>query len=670
MSARRGTRPRLLPAMPPYAWVVSLLAALAIGIALRGLAMRLPGDAWLQSIWNPDPADVRQMLAYYSVLPRVAVSLLAGAMLALSGTLLQQMLRNPLADPTTLGISSGAYLAITCAGILLPGLSSIGQEQVALLGASAALAMTFGLAWRQRFSTAALILAGLIVSLYCGTLTAILTLFHREQLTSAFVWGSGSLTQDGWRTAIGLSWRLVGAGLCAAILLRPLDLMAAGDDVARGAGVSVITVRIMALLLALLLAASVVSAVGVIAFIGFVTPALVRSLGARRFRDQLMAAPPLGAALLCLVDQLVQIAGSLTWEWPTGTATALLGAPLLLVLLAKGRAPSVRHARPASGPAARLHQPWTAVGVGILLLAAMAWLAVGLGESSAGWRWIDPASADPLLHWRIPRATAAAAAGMMLAISGVIMQRMTGNAMASPEVLGIGAGASLAVILLAWTVQMPTPEAQLGAAALGAAVTLASMLSLGRRSAYAPERMLLTGIALGTLLGTVITAVMATGDPRIGPLLSWMAGSTYRVTSREAIVAAAAATAALASAPFAARWLDILPLGEGVAQARGVALARSRLLLLLLTALLTGAATLITGPMSFVGLMAPHMARMLGMQRAMTHVYASAVLGGIIMLVADWLGRNLLFPYQVPAGLFATLVGGPYLMWLLCRREE
>jgi iron complex transport system permease protein len=89
-----------------------------------------------------------------------------------------------------------------------------------------------------------------------------------------------------------------------------------------------------------------------------------------------------------------------------------------------------------------------------------------------------------------------------------------------------------------------------------------------------------------------------------------------------------------------------------------------------MTAVLTGAAVLIVGPLSFVGLMGPHIARLAGFQRALPHIAASAIIGGLIMVLADWLGRNLLFPYQVPAGILASLVGAPYFMWLMWRRTS
>ncbi|WP_035681153.1 iron chelate uptake ABC transporter family permease subunit, partial [Azospirillum brasilense] len=111
-----------------------------------------------------------------------------------------------------------------------------------------------------------------------------------------------------------------------------------------------------------------------------------------------------------------------------------------------------------------------------------------------------------------------------------------------------------------------------------------------------------------------------------------------------------------------------LPLGGGVAAALGVSPPLSRAVLFSLSALLTAAATLIVGPLSFVGLMGPHLARMLGLQRAAAHLTGSALLGGLVMLAADWLGRGVIFPYQVPAGLLASVIGGPFLLWLLGRR--
>jgi len=91
-------------------------------------------------------------------------------------------------------------------------------------------------------------------------------------------------------------------------------------------------------------------------------------------------------------------------------------------------------------------------------------------------------------------------------------------------------------------------------------------------------------------------------------------------------------------------------------------------MLFTLASALTAGATMLVGPLSFAGLMGPHLARLVGFQRAGTHLFASALAGGLILLLADWIGRNILFPFQVPAGLLAALVGGPFLLYLIGRR--
>ncbi|WP_200845340.1 iron chelate uptake ABC transporter family permease subunit [Roseomonas sp. 18066] len=161
---------------------------------------------------------------------------------------------------------------------------------------------------------------------------------------------------------------------------------------------------------------------------------------------------------------------------------------------------------------------------------------------------------------------------------------------------------------------------------------------------------------------------LLTGDPRLLPLLGWLAGSTYAVTAAEAGTACALAVVLLPLAGLAARWLAILPLGVATGTALGLPWTRLRPLLLGLAALLTGAATLLVGPLSFVGLMAPHLCRMIGLRGTAAPLAGAALAGALVMTLADWLGRTIAFPWQVPAGLVATLLGSAYLLGLMLRR--
>jgi iron complex transport system permease protein len=178
---------------------------------------------------------------------------------------------------------------------------------------------------------------------------------------------------------------------------------------------------------------------------------------------------------------------------------------------------------------------------------------------------------------------------------------------------------------------------------------------------------LLVGVAVSMVLSAVAALLTISGDPRLQTVLVWMTGSTYLVSAGSAVVAAVTAAVVLPAVHLAARWLEILPLGEASARALGLPLARVRFVLLGLIAVLTAVATLIVGPLSFVGLMAPQIARQLGMARATPHLVCAALAGGLLMIVADWLGRVLMFPFQIPAGLLATLIGAPWFMVLLRR---
>ncbi len=652
-------------------WMVAgALTAAAATLFLLGLSERLPAALWPRAAIAPDPADLRQILVHHSLLPRLVVSILCGAALALAGAVFQQVLRNPLASPATLGVSAGAKLALALATLWAPRLLAFGREWVALGGGAAAIGLVFALAWRKGLAPLAVVLAGLILGLYCGAVAAALVLFKEHYLTGLFIWGSGSLSQQGWETALTLAAQLFVVSVLVALMLRPLTLLSLEDEGAQSLGLSLHGARLAALSLAVALTGFVVSAVGVIGFIGLVAPALARLSGARRLRDQLLWAPALGAGLLWLTDQLVQRSGGVSGGLlPTGAVTALFGSPLLLWLLPRLRltAPPLR--ADSGGPARRLRHPGQALAALGLVLALAFALSLLLGRTPQGdWALAGTAEFSGLMPWRAPRAAAALAAGAMLAVAGCILQRLTRNPMASPEVLGVSAGAALGLIIALFSVTAAGREIQLAAACLGAFAVLVLIVLLGRRTGFTPERVLLAGIALGALFDALVGALTASGDPRGMLLLSWMTGSTYQVDALQAAWCVACAILLLTVTPLCARWLDLLPLGDATGQALGLDLRRTRLVLLSLSAALTAAATLIVGPLTFVGLMAPHLATRLGLQRALPQLAGAALLGGLIMVSADWLGRMIAFPWQMPAGLIATLIGGPALMWLLARK--
>ena len=648
--------------------LLSLLFLLALGLTLVNLQQALPLAQWSQALWSPATDNVSQMVFHYSMLPRLVLALQVGAGLGLAGLLFQQVLRNPLAEPTTLGVSSGAQLGITVATLWqLPG-GAVTQQFAALIGAVVVGVLVFGVAWRKRLSPVTLILAGLVLSLYSGAVNQIFAIFNHDQLQNMFLWSTGALNQMSWENVLQLWPRLLLALLLTLALLRPLTLMGLDDGVAKNLGLALSLARIGGLALAILLSAQLVNAAGIIGFIGLFAPLLAKLLGGRRLLSRMLLAPLIGALLLWLADGCVQWL-SVHWrEIPTGTATALLGVPILLWLLPRLRTGSVPPALDQGDnvPAERQHLlRW--VLTGLLALALLAWGGLAFGRNAQGWIWSAGDMLHQLLPWRAPRVLAALVTGLMLGVAGSLIQRLTGNPMASPEVLGISSGAACGVVVMMFLVPGDALMWLLPAGAIGAALTLMVIMLVASRGGFSPERMLLAGMALNSAFVTLLMLLLASGDPRMGGLLSWISGSTYNISASQAIQSAGCALLLVALAPLASRWLTLLPLGSATARSAGMALTPARLSLLLLAAALTASATLTIGPLSFVGLMAPHMARMLGFRRALPQLLLSGLLGAGLMVLADWCGRMLAFPDQIPAGLMATFLGAPYFIWLLRR---
>lgn len=612
-------------------------------------------------------AAMSGLLVNYAWLPRLAMSVLAGAGLALAGVMFQQVLRNPLAEPLTLGVASGASLALSAATIWLPAVAFAWRSGVALFGSAAAIAVVMALTWRSRFAPIPVILAGMIVNLYCSGLSIMVSMTHERALVGVFAWGAGSLVQNGWHDFGWLLPRVIVAVVAAALLLRPLTLFTLDDRSMTQLGARVAWIRTAGLVVAVALSACIISVVGIIGFVGLAGPQLVRLAGARRLRDQLIWAPFIGALMLMLTDQLVQ------WlplfdgaSLPTGAAAALFGGPLLLWLLRRTRAGEVASADAA--PPARARHPFRWLALALVFGGALVWVTQHLGRSFDGWEWATNASWVSISQWRLPRMLASAAAGVALALAGTLLQRISGNPMASPELLGVSGGAMLGVLIVTFAMVGASASTLFVAAFAGAALSLAVMLTLSRKGGFSPTRMLLAGVAISGMAQSLVAIGSASGTANAFLLRSLMLGLTYIVGPGIALGAVVASLVGLLLTCLASRWLDLLPMGDATASAVGVNVRRARLWMWCLAATLSAVATLVVGPLSFVGLLAPHLARMAGFGKARSQAVASAVSGALLMIAADWLGRNLLFPQQLPAGVLAMLIAAPYLLWHLRRQ--
>ena len=627
---------------------------------------------WLALVWHwpwadlwrdPDTLPLAQAAVQMAVLPEIAAAFLAGGLLALASTALQQVVHNPLASDSTLAVAGGAQLALMLVTLFFPAAGLFGSFWVAFAGAVAAMLLVLLVAGAGGANALALILAGLLANMVFAAIAAVISQFYSDLLLGIMVWGAGSLLQDGWATVTALLWTSLVAALALALLYRPLTLLALDDEQARRLGAPVGLLRLLVLLLAAGVTAQVVSRLGVISFAGLAGASVahllrVRAMGAR-FALSFLA----GGLLLLVVDSLLNIAGHfLGTLLPAGALCGVLGAPFLIFLVLRQRKSAQGFAReaPPSAPSPRLAS-WRTPLLGLAVLLALLVLSQGFTAGADGWGWHW--QGELILDHRLPRSLSAVAVGVMLACAGVLLQTLTRNPMASPEVLGISSGVALAVLAAFIAFPALGSGGLLLAGAGGALMVAVLVLWLARR--LQPAWLLVTGVAIAALMLGVMTVVQLSGNPQLQGVLSWLAGSTWYARPHTAPLLVLLALVLLAAALLCGKALQLLALGETVAGNLGLAVRRSRSLLLVLVALMSAVATLAVGPLSFIGLMTPHLARRSGAVSPEKQLPVAALYGAALMLVADWLGRYLIFPYEIGAGVIASLLGGGFFLLLL-----
>jgi len=641
-----------------------LAAALAISCALTAfwilkLEWTLP---WLRLFDRPDSLPLDALMVQNNTLPRMAMALLAGGSTATATMLMQQLMRNPLASDSTLAVSSGAQAALVAATVFAPSFLAYGTSAVAFAGAAAALGAVLRLSARRALQPLSVVLAGLVVSLYLGSLTGIVMLFFSEETRGVMQWGSGSLVQDSWRDTLGLLWRIAVAAILTAFLIKPLNIMSLGDTQAESAGIPVKKIRLLSLAVAAFLSAGVVGFVGMMGFVGLAAATLVRQMGVRTLSMRLICSFIVGALLLMLTDNgLMLLKHYRGTDLPAGAVTALVGAPLLLWLTAKAPPrPSFQTTSDISTAAPHVPRLLRFL---LLIAVAVSVLAFTVGRYDETLRLtIDP----EYFVFRYPRVLLAAATGTMLALTGVILQRLTQNPMAGPELLGISSGTAFGAMSVVMLFGITSGSGWFWLTGIvSALVSLGLLMLFNRKNGFTPEKILLTGMALAALADAAIRIWMATGDFRVQLLLLWMSGSTYQATPESALTVGLLAAASLLLILTLQRWLGLLSLNATIARSVGINVPLARLVLIVSSAALTALSTLLIGPLSFVGLLAPHLARTLGARLPKQQLAAAALIGASVMMTADWLGRQVMFPYEVPAGMMATLIGGAYFMMMM-----
>jgi iron complex transport system permease protein len=311
--------------------------------------------------------------------------------------------------------------------------------------------------------------------------------------------------------------------------------------------------------------------------------------------------------------------------------------------------------------------------VAVLAAAAVAALLLGDTLLLTGdvVNWINGESGRAItfvLDSRFPRVMAALLAGAALALAGVAVQAVCRNPLAEPGLLGITAGAGIGAVTLLTFVPAAGVLLLSSVAGGAALLTFALVYALAWRGGLNSDRLVLIGIGVWAGGSAIITFIVVYSDPwNVAKALTWMSGSTYGRTLPQVLPLVIALAVLIPVVVFARRELDLLALDDDTPRVLGVRLETTRMVILVGAALLASAAVSAVGVVGFVGLVAPHAARALVGARHARVIPVALLMGAILVSVADTVGRTVISPAQIPAGLLTALVGTPYFVWLLWR---
>ncbi|MEW1692126.1 iron ABC transporter permease [Streptomyces sp. NPDC091263] len=679
---RRRPLPLLLLALGA---LLALLVLMAVHIS-QGTATVGLHTLWraFATLWTGDDGSGQaDAVLVASRLPRLAAGLVVGCTLGAAGAALQSVSRNVLASPDTLAVNAGAYLAVVAVaafGVTLPAFPAGGT---ALTGGLLAAGIVLGLA-RAGAGPTRLVLAGSALTLGLSGLSEMLLLLRPQQTTGLYAWGNGSLAQIGMQTIDRLAPVALVALAGLIVLGRRLDILALGDDGAAVVGVSPRFTRAIAVVLAVVLSAVSVTVAGPIGFVGLCAPAIVRLTGARvpallRHRVFLPASAVAGVLVVLGADVLLRaLFGAQTGaSVPTGIVTSFFGAVVLVFLAYRSRDSGTTGSEAAF---ARLRSRRaflvTLVAVsGALVVVVIASTLLGdapllLGDVANWLRGRSGTYVSFVLDTRVPRIAAALLAGAALAVAGTVVQAVSRNPLAEPGILGVVGGAGVGAVITLTAVPLAGFWLIGGSALAGAAAAAVLVFGLAARRGLEQNRLVLIGIGVSAGAAALVSLLIVLTDPYNGTkALTWLAGSTYGRSFPEVLPVLGALAVSLPVLAGKRRELDLIGLDADTPRLLGIRLGTTRLGLLVIAVVLTAAAVAAVGVIGFVGLVAPHAARAAVGQRHGRVLPVAALMGSLLVVVADTVGRTVIAPAQIPVGVVTAVIGAPYFGWLLWRSK-
>ncbi|MDQ0116639.1 iron complex transport system permease protein [Paenibacillus harenae] len=610
-------------------------------------------------------------------MPRAILGVISGAGLAAAGVLLQTVTKNPLASTDTLGINAGAYFMVVVGTIYFPTLLHQSPFLFAAAGGGVAAMCAYVLGGGRSTSPIRLALSGMIIAMVIGSFTSALHIFHATETQSLFLWGSGSLAQLDWK-GVTYTWPGVSIVIIVAFFMgKQFDVLILDESTAQSLGQKVNLTRFAGLALAVLVASVVVSVVGPIGFVGLVAPHLVRLSGLRKHNWLIPATALWGAVLLTAADVLTRMVRSSIGEMPVGAMMAIIGAPWLIWLILRKLNNSGTYSASSMSIGknrVRIRFPIIAfimllfVVSFILISMTMGGTRIPLSQLFASLIGADEAASySILLNLRLPRTLVAAFAGIALSVSGVLIQASVRNPLADSSILGVtsGAGFGALLVLIAW------PQVSiifLPIAAMGGAILAAAVIFLfAWRKSLNPPVLILLGIAVSAVGSAGIQALIVLGPLWGSESYIWLTGSTYGRTWDQFLIICIFLVVLLPLAWWLGRRFDLLAFSDDSAIGFGLSVRKTRFAAMTVGVLLSAGAVASVGTVGFLGLIVPHMIRSLIGHNTRQSIVLSSLLGALLLVLADAIGRTILAPVEIPSGLLITLIGAPYFLFLMFR---
>lgn len=614
-------------------------------------------------------------------LPRIVVGIMAGSALATAGALFQTLTKNPLASPATLGVNAGAYLFVIAGAVFLPASLPVNGFVLAFAGGMAAAILVFSISGGSQATPVRMALAGMVLTLTFSAFTSAIQIFFEYETAGLFLWGSGTLVQNDWTGARFM----VPATLTMLVILlffsKKFDVLFIGEEHAKGLGEKVGFIRLTMFLGAVTLTAISVSVVGPIGFIGLIAPHIIRIMGLHLHRWLLSASMLWGAVIVIGADVVGRWVDPSLNELPVGSITALIGAPWLIWLIWKHRGTFFRMSRNEglSGPSTGRRIPYSTV-IACAAIFSVTSVIFGISVGSQGlelqstWHALvnseETALRSFIIDLRLSRVLVALVAGMLLAISGLLFQGVLRNPLADPSVIGVTSGAGVGAMMILFMFPALSAAWIPFGAIIGAFIAVAIVLLLSWKMNFQPAVMALMGIGISAAGSAVIQILIVRFNLNAASALTWLSGSTYARGFQELqwyLIGPLLIIVPIAY--YFIKQMDLLALGEETAIGVGLNVTFLRWTMSLLATTIAAFAVAAAGTIGFVGLVAPHIARMLVGHDNRRIFPLSMLIGGGFLVWADALGRLVLAPKEIPSGIVVAMIGAPFLLWLMRKRK-